>query len=539
MKVPRSTRVLRRTMRALPAPKYGVGYEPGVRIPMPDGVELLGDHYFPEHATTTEFPTLLVQSPYGRGFPWAALYGLAFAEQGFHVLIQSWRGTAGSGGTVQPWRDVGPDAQATLTWLRDQHWFDGRLGLLGPSAMAYAAWALAADPPPELRAMVVHVPLHDPHGFFYRDGAFALEDTLIAATAFETQHLGPRRFLGAAWRLARGRKRIVGAENPVEEYARTMARQSPVLAGAAAHPDRSDGYWQGTDPLDTLGTHEVPTLVVSGWSDVALDQALQQYGRLSGAKPPRDSRSLLIGPWTHTSAFQQGVGTVFAESLAWLRGHLADPIPPKGKVLLAVGPEPDTEWRELPAWPPTAVPVTWYARSDGSLSLEQEMPSLDEEVPHSEATIRAFRHDPANPVPSIGGNSLSRSAGRQRNTKLEKREDVVVFSTAPLTERIEVIGFVAAELIVHISGAEDATVFVRLCDVDVRGRSWNVCDGIARIPAGRQTASVAMSATAYRFLPGHRIRLQISAGAHPRFAAGRQPYRVEIQSGSALVLPAV
>ncbi|NUR62494.1 MAG: CocE/NonD family hydrolase [Catenulispora sp.] len=529
MKVPRSTKFFRRTLRRLPAPKYGVGYEPGIRIPMPDGVELLGDHYFPQGAEAREFPTLLVRSPYGRGFPWAAVYGLAFAEQGFHVLIQSWRGTGGSGGTVQPWRDVGPDGQATVAWLRGQPWFDGRLGLLGPSAMAYAAWALAADPPPELKAMVVHVPLHDPHSFFFRSGAFALEDALIAATAFETQHLGPRRFIHTMWRLARGLKRIVDAEQPVEQYAREMGWQSPVLAGAAAHPDGSDGYWQGTDLIGAASLLEVPTLVVSGWSDVALDQALQQYGGLARAEPRRGSRSLLVGPWTHTSAFQQGIGTVFGESLAWLRGHLVDPMPPKGRALLAMG--PDAEWREEAAWPPAAVPVTWYAQSDGTLG---------QEVPDSAATIGAFEHDPADPAPSIGGSYLGGSAGRREDTKLERRADVVTFSSSPLTDVVEVIGSVATDLTVHVSGTEEATIFARLCDVDKRGRSWNVCDGITQISAGLdRTVSVAMSATAYRFLPGHRIRLQLSAGAHPRFAASRQAYRVELQAGSALVIPVV
>ena len=183
MKLPLSTRIARRTLGGLPAPRFAVSYEPRLPVPMADGVELLTDHYFPASPGPQDFPTLLVRSPYGRGFPWAALYGAAFAEQGFHVLIQSARGTAGSGGVFQPWRDDGPDGRATLGWLRRQSWFDGRLGLVGPSAMAYAQWALAADPPPELRAMVVHVPLHNPHGFFHRNGVFALEDALIAATA--------------------------------------------------------------------------------------------------------------------------------------------------------------------------------------------------------------------------------------------------------------------------------------------------------------------------------------------------------------------
>jgi putative CocE/NonD family hydrolase len=460
---------------------------------------------------------------------------VVLAEQGFHVLIQSTRGTAGSGGVFQPWRDDGPDGHATVAWLRGQDWFDGRLGLVGPSAAAYAQWALAANPPPELKAMVVHVPLHDPHGFFHRNGLFALEDALIATTAIQAQHLGPRRFLGATLRLARAMKRIVRAESPIDEYARVMGRSPAFLAGAAAHSDPADGYWQGTDLLAAADGLEVPTLVVSGWADVALDQALQQYGRL-----PSGRRSLLIGPWTHTTTLQRGAPTVFAESVGWLRGHLVDAAPPKGRVQVAVG--GTTGWRELPAWPPGAVPVSWYPHPDGALTRE---------APPADTPVGTVRYDPADPTPSVGGNGLAQRSGVRDNTAVERRDDVLVFTSPPLTEAVEVIGAVAAEVLVGLDPAGRAafvaphrsTLFVRLCDVDERGRSWNVCDGVTRVIADTAQASqpvavtVAMSSTAHRFLPGHRIRVQISGGAHPRFAAVREAFRIDVRPGSAIVLP--
>ncbi|WP_194912437.1 CocE/NonD family hydrolase [Catenulispora rubra] len=540
MKLPLSTRIARRTLGALPRPQFAVSWEPGLSVPMADGVELLADHYFPDPVAAQDFPTLVVRSPYGRGFPWAALYGLAFAEQGFHVLIQSARGTAGSGGVFQPWRDDGPDGRATIAWLRRQAWFDGRLGMVGPSGMAYAQWSLAADPPPELKAMVVHVPLHNPHGFFHRNGLFALEDVLIATTAVQTQQLGLRRFLGAMLRLARAMKRIVRAESPVEAYAQVMGESPAFLTGAVAHPDAADGYWQGTDPLAAASGFEVPTLVVSGWSDVALDQALQQYARL-----PSGRRSLLVGPWTHTATLQRGLETVFAESLAWLRGHLVDLAPPKGRVRVAVsgaggrvgggaGGGGSSEWRDLSAWPPAAVPVAWYPHPDGGLSREP---------PQTRAETGTVRYDPSDPTPSLGGSGLAQKAGVRDNRALERRDDVLVFTSPPLTEAIEVVGAVAAEILADPGGAApSATLFVRLCDVDDRGRSRNVCDGVARVtstdPGAPPTAvTIPMSSTAHCILPGHRIRVQISGGAHPRFAAGREAFHVAIRPGSAIVLP--
>lgn len=183
--------------------------------------------------------------------------------------------------------------------------------------------------------MVIQVPLHNPHGFFHRSGVFALEDAAIT-TAASSSDLGS----GSGFGLGFG-------ANP--------------NAGPPSHPDPSDGYWKGTDPLDAADGLTVPTLVISGLNDVALDQALQQYGRL-----PAEHRSLLIGSWTHASALRHGIGTVFAESLAWLHGHLVGPAPPKGHVRVTVG--GTAPWRDLSAWPPAAVPMSWYPHPDGALT---------------------------------------------------------------------------------------------------------------------------------------------------------------------------
>jgi uncharacterized protein len=411
MKLPLSTRIARWVRRALPAPRFAVAYEPGLHTPTADGVELGADHYFPTPGTLQDFPTVLVRTPHGRGSPWAALYGLGFAEQGFHVLLQSARGTADSGGVFRPWRDDGPDGRATIAWLRRQAWFDGRLGVVGPSTMAPAHWALAADPPPELKAMVMQLPLTIAPG----SGAFAFEEA------------------------AEGLK--------------------------------------------------VPTLVISGWADAALDQVLRQYSRL-----PARHRSLVIGPWTHASALRQGIGTIFAESLAWLQGHFAGLAPPKGHVRVAVC--GTTEWRDLSAWPPAAVPMPWYPHPDGVLRHE---------VPRQDATIRS-------------------SAAN------------LDFTSPPLTDALEVTGAVAADILVELGAAP---LHVRLCDVDERGRSRNVCGGTATMSGLPPSAlTVAMSSTAYRFLPGHRLRVQISGDSHRRSAAGHEASRIRILPGSALVLPA-
>ncbi len=160
-------------------------------------------------------------------------------------------------------------------------------------------------------------------------------------------------------------------------------------------------------------------------------------------------------------------------------------------------------------------------------------------------------YDPADPTPSLGGQLLSRTAGPRDNGTLEARDDVLTFTGPPLTEPMDILGPVAARLGV-CTDTGHADVFTRLCDVDPQGRSVNVCDGLGRLrttgPASAQV-TVSMSATARHFAAGHRIRWQISGGAHPRYArhpgtgespldaATFAPVRITVHTDSALMLP--
>jgi uncharacterized protein len=136
--------------------------------------------------------------------------------------------------------------------------------------------------------------------------------------------------------------------------------------------------------------------------------------------------------------------------------------------------------------------------------------------------VARFRYDPADPTPSAGGQLLSGKAGSVDDRRLEARDDVLVFTSAPLPADLDVIGPVSARFRVQASNPH-ADLFTRLCDVDERGRSRSVCDGLQRHrpngePGAEFLITVRMSATAHRFRAGHQIRLTISGGAHPRFA---------------------
>lgn len=116
-----------------------------VRIPMRDGVDLRADHYAPAGPPAG---TLLVRGPYGRGFPFALVYGALYAARGYHVVVQSVRGTFGSGGVFEPMIHEAADGADTVAWLRHQPWFTGRFATIGLSYLGFTQWALLQDPPP-------------------------------------------------------------------------------------------------------------------------------------------------------------------------------------------------------------------------------------------------------------------------------------------------------------------------------------------------------------------------------------------------------
>lgn len=249
----------------------------------------------------------------------------------------------------------------------------------------------------------------------------------------------------------------------------------------------------------------VPVSLVAGWYDIFLAGQLDDFMVLQ--KAGRDPR-ITVGPWAHASLAVGG--HMIRESVEFGLAHATGEQPPQRAPvrLFVMGAD---SWRDFPAWPPPGYePTRFHLHPGGGLGTE---------VPAESAPDR-FRYDPADPTPAAGGNRLGtgRTAGRVDNRALEARADVLTYTTPALEHDVEVIGEVAAEIWFRSSLAH-ADVFVRLCDVDERGRSHNVCDGlISRTDADQLSGvPVTLSPTAHRFLRGHRIRVQVSSGAFPHF----------------------
>ena len=483
------------------------GYRVARAIPVPtrDGIQLMTDHYIPEG---TANGTILMRGPYGRGFPINTTFGALFAGAGFHVLIQSVRGTFGSTGTHEPFVTEASDGQDTVAWLRTQPWFDGRLALMGGSYLGLCAWALLEDPPPELRACVIVVGPHDFAQAMYGTGAFSLAMGFGWSEAMATQEMG-----GALGRLSN----MLTAEKRTHPglHDLPLARAAePLMHGRApwyndwlTHEDPADSFWEGYRHPRALQKVEVPTLLVGGWQDIFLDQTIEQYRTLHDRQV---DVALTVGPWTHLETVGKGAGFISRESLDWLDHHLAGETGGERDApvhLFVTGAE---EWRSYPDWPPAAQPDVYNIDDDGVLGRV------------AGGGTSTFVFDPADPTPAVGGPLLHpRHAGVKDNRDLEARSDVVTFTSSPLSADMDIIGTPQVELELQVDNPH-ADVFVRLCDVDSRGRSGNFTDALQRldpsVPAGEvQRVTLPLRPCAHRLLAGHSLRLQVSGGAHPRY----------------------
>ena len=517
-----ASEALARRMRLPRAQTRDVISERDLRVPMDDGVLLLADRWVARQARSRPQPTVLVRSPYGRAELVGLLFGRLLAERGLQVVIQSVRGTFGSGGRFSPF-DERADGLATLRWIREQSWHADRIGMIGPSYLGLVQWAVAPDAGDDLRALAIQVSASQFHGQTYAGGSLSLESSASWLALVGAQE---RRFAPLA--MARALRRLPGLLSDAslaELDERTTGTEVDWFREALASPGREDPYWVARDFAAGVSKVDMPVQLIGGWYDIFLPWMLEDFAALHGAG--REVQ-LVIGPWTHTAP--GGMAAGLREGLAWLRAQLLDDrrlVRPAAVRILVTGERAGGGWRELPTWPPprTGERRLWLAEDRRLDDREPPEPAEPVEQAAPARTGDRYRYDPADPTPSLGGPVLLSREPVLDNRPLEARADVLTYTTAPLESTLEAIGPVRVELYVNAT-APYFDVFARVCDVDQTGASWNVCDALVRVAPGRfdQGADGTWSVPfdlwpiGHRFAAGHRIRLQVSSGAHPRYA---------------------
>ncbi|SFW90759.1 CocE/NonD family hydrolase [Amycolatopsis australiensis] len=475
-------------------------------VPMPDGVTLLADRYAP--AGTTSAPVVLIRTPYGRKGVLSKLFGDTFARHGLQTVIQSTRGSFGSGGEFRPFHLEREDGMATAAWLRAQPWCDGNLAMAGASYLGHTQWAIGPYLDPPLAAMCLGVTASEFVSTFYPGGVLAADNMVSWSALIGRQE---ERFAALPNPLRKRRTRRAMSVLPLSG-ADVAAIGKPVrfLQDVTAHFAPDDDYWAMSDHSAEAAKLDVPVSMVTGWYDLFVRGQLRDFRTLADAgKAPR----ITIGPWAHGEP--ASLGPMMRDQLGFLRAHLLGDRTFLQRAPVRLFLQGANSWLDFESWPPPSTATASHLRPIGGLG----------EAVIGEARPTRFTYDPADPTPAVGGPLLTGEWKQRDNQAVEARPDVLVFTGEPLPSDLDVIGDVTAT--VHVrTELPHADVYVRLCDVDTSGVSRNVTDGILRLrpgfpPAdgeGVVTAQVTLDPTAYRFRRGHRLRVQVAGGAFPRFA---------------------
>ncbi len=533
--------------------------ETNVAVPMRDGTRLYADIYRPEGPGPC--PVLLQRTPYDKSMPLSRnmLDPLKAARHGYVVVIQDTRGRYTSEGEFYAFRDDSHDGYDTVEWVASQPWCSGKVGMYGNSYVGATQWQAAKSCPPHLAAIAPRVTASNYHeGWTYQGGAFELGFNV----SWTLGNLTLANFLSIAARkpIPQDRRvKLAQAVDALEAAFRFLPLQElPHLQDGLAdyfydwlaHPDYDD-YWKHLSIEESHSRITVPALNIGGWYDIFLGGTLRNYlgMREKGAtQEARRGQKLLIGPWQHGSSRGPGIagdhyfglgsdplaidleGVLLRWFDCWLKGAhngIMDEPPVR---LFVMG---DNVWRVEQEWPlARAQSINYYLHSQGKANSLNGDGALSPQPPGDEPPD-VFLYNPADPVPTRGGplccHAYFLAGGAYDQQEIERRQDVLVYSTPPLERDVEVTGPMTVTLWAATS-APDTDFTAKLVDVCAHGCARNLTDGIIRaryrdststpslVEPGRAYAyTIDLWATSNVFKAGHRIRVEVSSSNFPRF----------------------
>ena len=496
-----------------------------IAVTMRDGVRLSANVFRPEEAG--RFPTILVRTPYGKGHDITEHYQ-TFVEHGYAVVVEDVRGRYGSAGVFRPLEQEPADGDDTLNWIARQSWSDGKVGMMGGSYLGIAQWKVAALNNPHLKAIFPVVSGCDDYRdrFYSTGGAVKLGSRL----QWMSENLRAPRYHPDFSKF------VLHLPLRTADVAAT-GQTSEMFQEAMAHPTY-DSFWKSISTREHLDKIRVPVFSVGGWFDNFVEGDLAAYQVLS--KNSGVNR-ILIGPWPHNMTMKFEGVDFGADSFVPLRGLQMEWFDQflKGKDTPLLSKPPVrifvmgvNRWQDEREWPPRAHLKWFYLESRGRANSLAGDGRLDTRGPGAQAADR-FVFDPRDPVPTMGGATCCNPKvlpwGPMDQRAIEKRRDVLVYTTPPLKNDVEVIGPVRVVLYAATS-ARDTDFTAKLVDVFPDGRAQNLTDGILRLryrksleraqlirPGEIVKLTIDAGVTGNVFQKGHRIRMEISSSNFPRF----------------------
>ena len=542
-------------------------------VPMRDGARMWTSIFFPK-GHSEPLPTLLVRTPYRFDdelyFTSSGSMHLHYLNQGYALAFQHERGHFWSEGEYRYNVGAGKDGYDTVDWIAGQSWSNGRVGSLGCSSSGDNQVGLSsANHPAHRAALIMSVgsavgpvgPFHDP-GLFYRGGVVQMPWAgwhAVAGQRYFPKFPADAPPAARDW-MAQAYNNWPSVSTDSEDIVQTLPLMNAVSNTGHPHTDYDkyirrfpgDPAWKEEEQFQSGDPFGTPALWVFQLHDISGDQNMALFEHLLARRDEGEvdpHQKMIISPLDHCSMMQETENSIAGEREVgdarfdylkvttdwfdyWLKGKKNDSL---GRPVVEVYMPGRNEWLQFQQWPPANLEAKKYflgsatgraigRGGDGVLSLN----------PQQAATRAGFVYDPAQPFYTVGGDiccvSENYQAGSFDYSKLPDRDDVLTFTSDPLTAGIDVLGWVEATLYVS-SDAPDTDFTIKLFDVYPDGRAYNLKDVIQRArwrdgydkerfmkPGKVYKVKVGPMFVSNNFAPGHRIRLDISSSNFPRYA---------------------
>jgi len=522
--------------------------EPGrlmlnIPVPMRDGINLSADIWLPPSSRGSgPWPALLLRTIYdnqeARYIGWAR----EFTNRGYAVIMQDCRGRGDSDGDWIPYVCELYDGYDTHQWIGEQDWCDGNLGTFGLSYPGFTQTLPATLRSKYLKAVAPIASQQDNYGHHRVNGvihhnvAFAFLNMLGRSMQYESlKHFDQDTFF---------------FELPIDTAMEKVSNTHPYYKGVMEH-EQYDEWWSSYSLRDKYPEMAIPSLFITGWFDSLSNENFKLFNGWTKKAKTEDARSktkLIIGPWSHQIApwgrvpmgkngeyadrtfGKQALSDVIEMHMHWYDQRLKgidtgvdEEAPIK---LFVMG---KNTWRDEYEWPLERTEWTKFYLSSAGNAVDGGG-GLHPEIKTSDQTSDSFIYDPGNPVPSLGSQYQTYDfCGPHDRSHIQRRPDVLTFTTDVLTEDMEITGPISATIWAS-SDAKDTDFTATLTDLEPDGKAIALCEGIVRarfrngtenpqmmVPGEIYKFEIDMWNTSNSFIKGHRIRIEISSSNFPRY----------------------
>jgi len=524
--------------RNVPRPKVKMISKMDVTTTLKDGKKLHATMYMPvppkldspglePDLDGQKFSTIICRTPYGRdnlGPEWAQV----FAERGFAAMIQDTRGRFGSDGDFFPVAHERNDGGETIEWVLKQPWSNGKVALFGVSYLGLTAYAAAgSDAGKHVAAIVPVMAAAQSYSILYHpaSGSLAL-DLVLRWLWLAVKLMNTPRIVQFWFPPLQGELNNAFMDAPLASLdEKLIGSKLDFLQQAIRATEKTHEFWEDKNVLCDLSSPDRPPAhIVGGWYDFFVKQSFADFE--AGSRKAQNVCKMTIGIWKHWEVLKYG-NPALKIGLDWFTHHMEgeeqEHIDDDHSVHVAfLGTNP-TRWVHFDEWPPKDSIISAWPLS--------RMTPL--KAPNSrDGSFSVHFYDPNDPTPYAGGPSFDPlNSGRQEQSWLENRDDVLVWSSKPLSESLYICGDVFVEL--HARSTNPCTdFFFKLCEVVPDDGSYNIVEELVRLTAkdwdhetkeddGRTWFEIIkafkIGPIAQRFALGNSVRLQISGGAHPLY----------------------